>query len=271
MIVFRIERKADNPAGSLLCPERSHHVRRFDQVCDVMAKFIQEAHVKAGGDLVVGSYIHGARVYAGQDLKVEGGGIIGGEVWALKSIVTKNAGSDRTANTMLVSGVDPDLHTRMSRLSDSASQAETLLKNLLASLQLESLKPEEVRKLVRKMPAKKELILQSVKKAEQLETLRSKHVENLKSIQDEIAESSKDATIEVSEKAHARISLRIGAEHSQLQDDLQGVRFHIDSTGERRGVLAESAAPSSDGKEEGGADASDEDADEAKTPSEPEA
>jgi uncharacterized protein (DUF342 family) len=77
---------------------------RIEAGGSVTAKFIQEARVQAATDVLVGSYIHGAQVRAGNQIQVEGlggsgGGIVGGESWAVNRISSRNIGSEGNAST----------------------------------------------------------------------------------------------------------------------------------------------------------------------------
>ena len=199
-------------------------------------------------------------------MKVEGsggsgGGIIGGEVWSLHGITSKNIGSARSTTTTLVAGLDPDVFDRLQRLTQAARQADTLLKNLTKSLGLSSLSPEAVRDAVARNPPKKNVILHYVKKASQLEEAKKKHVEQKNVLATEIQDASRNASIDVPEIAHARVSMRIGNEITQTRDDLQNVRFYIDPKDEKPGVLMMdlSGAPppgEAPAKEEGEAEAS---------------
>ena len=208
---------------------------------NLAAKFIQEANVETGGDILIGSYIHGGKVQCGGRVRVEGsggsgGGIVGAEVWGVQGITSKNVGSPRSTTTTLVAGLDPEVFQRLQRVTQAARQADTLLKNLSKSLGLPSLSPEAVREAVAKNPAKKNVILHYVKKASQLEEVKKKHLDQKNKLAEEIEEASRNATIDVPDVAHARVTMRIGNEVTQTRDDLKNVRFTV-GRGDKPGVI----------------------------------
>ena len=89
---------------------------------DVMAKFIQEATVRAGGDIKVGSYIFNASVRAAGQIMVPGMGegksraLVGGLIWGAKGISALSIGSPYNTSTRLVVGVDPDQVNRADQI-----------------------------------------------------------------------------------------------------------------------------------------------------------
>ncbi len=206
----------------------------------VTAKFIQDARVEAEGDVVIGSYIRNAYVQSGGRVQVEGGsegGIVGGETWAVGGITSSSVGSEWSAATYLAVGIEPDLYARSERVRQAVQHTDTFLEKLLKALGLETFNSEEVKKLVAQNPARKNTILQYVKKADQLTKVREKHFQQQKALSAEIAEAAGKATLDVPETAYARVKVQIGYEEAVPQDDLKGVRFQIDPTGEKTGII----------------------------------
>ena len=209
---------------------------------NVLVKFIQEAQIDAGANVVVGSYIHGANVKAGGKLNVEGrggsgGGIVGGEVSALQGIVSRNLGSERSASTQVAAGVDPELHKRYRKASQAVRYADSLLRNLLKAINLPALNSEEIRKLIAKAPARKNVVLHYVKKANQLAEAQEENVKEQKELRVQIINAARHTTVDVTDTAHARVAIRIGDEQIQIQKELKRARFHIDPEGDKAGVF----------------------------------
>ena len=143
---------------------------------DITAKFIQDATVYADGNLNIGSYIHTASVHSGQRVLVEGGGgsgggIIGGETWAVEGITTKNCGSPRSATTFVAVGVNRDLYIEYDKARRTATKGSTLLLNLLRAIGIDTLESEAVKRLVAQQPQRSKEILHYVKKANELERI----------------------------------------------------------------------------------------------------
>ena len=223
----------------------------------VTAKFIQDAHVRADGDIVVGSYIHGASVRTGGHLHMEGrggsgGGIVGGETWAAGGITSKNVGSERSTTTFLGIGVDPDLFARYEKSRQVSQHAGTLLRNLLKAMDLPSLDPKAIRKRVARSPARKAAILHHIKKANKLAEYQQKGLEEHRELGAELRETAGKATLEVTDVAHARVTLRIGDQEIATQDDLKAVRYSLDKDGR---ITPGELSPSGDKKESAQTDA----------------
>lgn len=206
----------------------------------VSAKFVHDARVKAGTDVLIGSYIYGAHLQAGGRVQVEGlggkenaGGIIGGTTWAIKGILSRNIGSERSTNTALFVGLEPDQRARFQKIGQTIRQAELMLQKLLKAIELPALKADEIRKLVARNPARRSTLLHYIKKANQLAQVREKHVREQQELAEQISVHAREASIDVPEQAFARTALHIGSLQLVLTQDLQRVRFVIDPETER--------------------------------------
>ncbi len=102
---------------------------------DVIAKFIERANVKSGGNVIVMEYILHSRVSAKNSVICLGrkASIAGGHVRAFKEIVAKQLGAESWIETVLEAGTDPDLQEKHDSL---IHQKEKL------SVQIEELKKE---------------------------------------------------------------------------------------------------------------------------------
>ena len=216
---------------------------RIEASGSVTAKFVHDARIEAGGDVVIGSYVHSAYVRSGGCVQVEGrgagtsGGIVGGETWGILGITSRNVGSSRETATLVAVGVDPDLYAGLEKAAQAARYAGTLLKNLLKALGLKALKTEEIRELIARKPNLKNKILHYVKKANQLAEVMEKQEQEQKKIRGQIEQAAKGACLDVQDTAYGGVRLRIGGEEVLHQDSLKGVRFHLDSTGEKPSIV----------------------------------
>jgi len=201
----------------------------------VSAKFVHDATIQAGADVLLGSYARGAQLRASGRVQVEGlggsgnsGGIIGGRTWGVKGIVSRNLGSERSTTTNLFVGLEPDQHARSEKLSRSVRQAELMLEKLLKAIDLPTLKADEIRKLVASNPAKKATVLHYVKKANQLAQVREKFLAEQRALEEQIAEAAREARVDVPDQAFARTAIHIGSLQLVLVENLQKVRFLVD-------------------------------------------
>ena len=216
---------------------------RIEASGSVTAKFVHDARIEAGGDVVIGSYVHSAYVRSGGCVQVEGrgagtsGGIVGGETWGILGITSRNVGSPRETATLVAVGVDPDLYAELEKAVHAAGYAGTLLNNLLKALGLSALKTEEIRNLIARKPGLKNKIVHYVEKANQLAQVKEKQEQEQKKIRGQIEQTAKGGSLDVADTAYGGVRLRIGGEEAFQPDSLKGVRFHLESTGEKPGIV----------------------------------
>ena len=139
---------------------------------DVMAKYIQEATVRAGGDVKAGSYIFNASVRTGGTVVVVGKGegksraLVGGLIWGARAVTAKSIGSPYNTGTRLVTGVDPDLVNRAEQIHSNMQTCQEKQRKVMESIGVPSLDVELIKqKLTRtRSPKDKKAILMGVKK-----------------------------------------------------------------------------------------------------------
>ncbi|MDA0747496.1 MAG: FapA family protein [bacterium] len=196
----------------------------------VAAKFIHHARVQTGGDVVVGSYIHNAHIHSKGSVVVEGrggsgGGIVGGETWAHKSITSRNAGSERNTSTFLAAGTDLDLHTRYDKVEQCTLQVDAFLRNLLNAIGLKTLTADEVRRAVLLNPSRKHAIVHYVKKANQLMQQRKKYAQEKQVLGAQMRTSAAEANLSVPGTIHAQVRIRIGQNETRTQNSFKNTVF----------------------------------------------
>ncbi len=99
---------------------------------DVISKFLQNAHVEAGRDVIVGSQILNSQVYANRMIKVQSGKgtIIGGEVIAGHRISAKFFGGEYGTKTLVEVGLDFSVFEQMRRLDQDRNNLLEWLQRL---------------------------------------------------------------------------------------------------------------------------------------------
>ncbi len=214
----------------------------------VTAKFISEAKVEAGEDVVVGSYILGAHVNAKGRVQVEGrggqGGILSGEIWAIKGITSRNVGSPR-GKTNLVIGADPERLSEFEKAGEQVRHVDTILGKLQKTLKLESLDPEEIQKLAKRLPGKKEMFISTMEKVGKLAEYREQQLKVQKEVGGRLAEEAKEAKLEVPETAYTGVTVRIGNEQIRVNDDLKRVCYHLQVKDGEPGIVWSDLSPGS--------------------------
>ncbi|MCZ6635414.1 MAG: FapA family protein [bacterium] len=207
----------------------------------VTAKFIQDASIQAGGDVVAESYIRTATIQTKTNVTVEGGGatggIFGGKTWALKSVAAKNLGSERSTTTTLFLGVVPEIFEAYAELTKQADKANDSREALLKVVGVTELKAEEIQKAMLRNPDQKNEILRYVSKANEYAKKQMTALEGLKMMRVDLKNSALDAHLDVTGTCHARVKIRIGNLEKVLEKDVKAVRFHLGKKKEEKGVV----------------------------------
>ncbi|MFO7653164.1 MAG: FapA family protein [Candidatus Krumholzibacteriia bacterium] len=90
----------------------------------VQARYIHEARVTAGGDVVVSSEVSHAVIRTAGRVLVAGGRLTGGSTVAHRGIKVARAGADGSTSTEIVAGVDPFLDARLREHSERLAKLE---------------------------------------------------------------------------------------------------------------------------------------------------
>lgn len=165
---------------------------------NVIAKFIENAHVKAEGYVSTESILH-SEVMAGTEVIVSGrkGFITGGRVCAANLVQVKTLGSPMGADTVVEVGADPGIKLRLQQLQKQVAENKKVIDSvhpvLTAMTQKLSqgvkLRPDQVKYF-------QEMIqTENQKKAEQEAAI--KEIESLQKILDESAAAKVEVTGEV--------------------------------------------------------------------------
>ena len=95
---------------------------------NVIAKFIENAHVEAKGYVETGSILH-SHVTAGSEIRVGGkrGFITGGYVCATNLVDVKTLGAELGANTIVEIGINPEIKRRFHELEETVKQDSKMI------------------------------------------------------------------------------------------------------------------------------------------------
>jgi uncharacterized protein (DUF342 family) len=202
---------------------------------DIMSKFIQEATVRAGGDVKVGSYIFNASVRAGGQVFVPGMGegksraLVGGLVWGAKGITARSVGSPYNASTRLVVGVDPDQVNRADQIRANMRACQGKQNALLKKLGGDSLDLNRIKqKLARCASAKqKKSMLVAIKRIAKIAELERNQQEELQQIADEQRKLAARTTINVLNDLFAGAEIRIGEQTEMIREDCEHCSYKL--------------------------------------------
>ena len=211
---------------------------------DLLAKFVQEASLRASGDLHVGAYIFNASVRAHGRVVVAGRGegktraLVGGLVWAGDGIAALSIGSPYSRETRVVAGIDPDQSNRLDQLRanlESCVSRQLLMTNQLGMEELDvGLLKQRLQQT--SSPQGKKAIILSIKRIARLAELRrdlEREIEDLLAAQRELSHSAK---VEVQGTLFSGVELRIGEAKLRTSQDSKRVCAELSRDGEEEVV-----------------------------------
>ncbi len=206
------------------------------------AKFAQEASVRAGGDVRVGSYIFNASVRACGKVVVLGRGegkaraLVGGLVWGGMGIETLSVGSAYNSATRLVAGVDPVQVERLEELRGELHTCEERMQAFMEALGLSSIDVEEIRARLRR-PTTRERRRDALLAVKRLARLSERRQQLRTEMNDIIAAQrllARQARIVVRGTLYSGVDVRLGEESLSYNEEKQRVQLHL---GEKEGRL----------------------------------
>ncbi|HWR39241.1 MAG TPA: FapA family protein [Patescibacteria group bacterium] len=191
---------------------------------NVTAKFVENAVVSAGQDVLINDVVLNSRISAGKRVIVEGkrGLIVGGQVCAGEEIRAKVAGNNLSTNTDLEVGVNPQLrdefqHLRkeIKKLENDLEQAQKAL-NILRSMDQSTLTPEKHAMLLKLTKAQFHLI-------GQVETMRNRIAEI------ELAfEEMRYGKIRVADAVYSGVKITVGTLVRPIRDMVKFSSFYAE-------------------------------------------
>ena len=202
---------------------------------DIMAKYIQEATVRAGGDVKAGSYIFNASVRSGGQVWAIGKGegksraLIGGLIWAARGVFALSIGSPYNTSTRLVTGIDPEHVNRVEQIRTNMQACEEKQQQLMETIDVDSLDIELIKQKLASCrdSGDKQAILICLKRIAKIAELE----QNLQEELDEIAASQRKlafrTSINIQNELFAGTEFRIGEQTLVIQNDETTLSYHL--------------------------------------------
>jgi uncharacterized protein len=202
---------------------------------DIMSKFIQEATVRSGGDVKVGSYIFNASVRAGGQVLVPGMGegksraLVGGLVWGAKGITARSIGSPYNASTRLVVGVDPDQVNRAEQIRANMHTCDAKQRVLLKKLGVDRLDLVLIKQKLARCPSakQKQAMLVAVKRIAKIADLERNQQQELEEIAELQRKLAIRTTVNVLTDLFAGVEIRIGEQTELIREDCERCSFRL--------------------------------------------
>ena len=212
---------------------------------DVMSKFIQEATVRAGGDVKVGSYIFNASVRAGGQVLVPGMGegksraLVGGLIWGAQGITARSIGSPYNASTRLVVGVDPDQVNRADQIRANMHSCEEKQRVLLKKLGVDRLDLDLIKQKLARCPSakQKQAMLVAVKRIAKVAELERNQQEELEQIAELQRKLAIRTTVNVISDLFAGVEIRIGEQTELIREDTERCSYKLSIDDEEQKIV----------------------------------
>lgn len=191
---------------------------------NVTAKFIENASVIAGNDVVVNDVILHSKIQAGKKVIVEGrrGLIAGGTIMAGEEIRAKNAGTYMATVTELEVGANPQLRDEYQNLRKEIKKVEQNLDqavkalNILKSMEQDKLPPDKREMLLKLTKAQFHLVGQA-------EAMRNRMLE----IELEL-EEIRYGRIRLADAVYPGVKIMVGTLVKPIREQLKYVSFYAE-------------------------------------------
>lgn len=197
---------------------------------NVIAKFIENAKVRAGGYISTESILH-SEVMAGTDVQVTGkrGFITGGKVSAMDLVQVKTLGSGMGADTIVEVGATQEIRRQMKQLQQQMLECKRIIDSLQPVLNMMAqklsqgtkFKPEQLKNIREMVDADKKKKQELRECAQKMDTLQA------------ILDKSDKARIEVTDRVYAGTKICV-ADASMIVKDLMHYCQFIKTEGEVR-------------------------------------
>ena len=213
----------------------------------VMAKFIQEATIRAVEDVQAGAYIFNASVRAGGRVIVLGKGegksraLVGGLIWGGKGIEATSIGSPYNTGTRLVVGVDPDRVNRLDQLRDNIRACEERQQRLMEKIGVDSLDMEVIRQKLQltASPQQKKLIVSGLKRIARVTSLHESLHQEVEELATKQRQLARQAFIIIRDRLFSGVEVRMGEETLAIGEDRERIRLRLAEEDNQLKILAD--------------------------------
>jgi hypothetical protein len=213
----------------------------------VMAKFIQEATIRAAEDVQAGAYIFNASVRAGGKVIVLGKGegksraLVGGLIWGGKGIEATSIGSPYNTGTRLVVGVDPDRVNRLDQLRANIRACEERQQRLMEKIGVDSLDMEVIRRKlqVTASPQQKKLIVSGLKRIARVTSLHESLHQEAEELAARQRQLARQAFIIIHDRLFSGVEVRMGEETLAIGEDRERIRLRLAEEDNQLKILAD--------------------------------
>jgi hypothetical protein len=182
---------------------------------EVMAKFCNEADLRAGGDITVEKEVINSRIWTEGRLSVQRGSIIGGNVYAKRGLEVRNLGSDSSVATHIRVGVSEETLWRARQIEEKNK------KRMEAVEHIRQMVEPLMRNVKRLSGAQKERATELLFQAETMEDeIREALAEREKMLAEGIVEE--DIFVLVQGMLYQQVTVAIGDRATTIKTEIKG-------------------------------------------------
>lgn len=201
----------------------------------IKAQYINESTLKAGNDIILGSYALHAKLRAIGMIQVNkstgkhGGAIIGGEAWGSEKIDVYFAGAEAWVQTELIAGIRPEQIERLDELKESIGEKNKHLRQILDYFGLTNIDLNKLKEMIENAEgvARKGMAIRAKYLAKTGKDLQELLAEKAKLVA-EIGPAPDNAEILIRESAHPNVTICIGKSRRKLELNVLGpARFQL--------------------------------------------
>jgi uncharacterized protein len=188
----------------------------------VFVKFINEATVRAKVDMNISEYAFNGSLRVGEELKIWGttgnrpsGVIAGGTAIVGEKVTAFEVGTDGSAPTQLVVGVDASMLREAAQLQELIDQYNGVIGKSLRALQVERMPAEQIRNILLNLVLKakgerRKMLARSVKNLLELQSRLGTAMEKKKKLDERMEEMAMRGAVEVEGTVAVNTLIKIG-------------------------------------------------------------
>ena len=188
---------------------------RITSGSDIVAKFCEEAHLHAAGNVKIVKALMNCEVHCEEKLLASSATLIGGRVYAREGVEVFTIGSVANVPTEIIVGIHPDVIREAEQLRVSLKSQREALERILESVQpmvneMNRLSPSLRQRAIELLSQAKAALI----KADEIQSRRTKMLEE--------ARTAGVPYVLVSKAIHAGVTIRIGRRQTVFKEIVKG-------------------------------------------------
>ncbi len=208
---------------------------------NVRAKFVQEAVVMSGGDILLGNSAYNARLYAGGKVIVTsgvgkcGGSIMGGQTWACKGMDLHLGGAPAGSKTELVAGLARVQAETLDKLSQRIEECNQHIAVILDRFNLSRIDIGQIRNMIAaSVGPRRKILARHARQLGEIAQLYQKLLGQRQAMKTQLSAHLLQVSIRVRGTAFPGVELQIGEYRRRIEEEIESPCFHL-----REGKLVE--------------------------------